>query len=978
MLHVPQVSEKFQSLPVIPTSRSRNSTSRLNLFHSFAKQFHSGPASSKEPLSNNFDVTIRNVQGTWEEISSTLFHTLESTYSISEELESFCEENKRFVEQLHAGTTWIELKKKEKEGFISRKELEDWDAFRQRAKGAIEIAVSQVMRNMGFSTPVIWKAIGTNDPNSDIDNVAREATFDEQENLVVSDKKDEKAVTTAKIIFDALWRHVFGGLSGDQVDLETYQTQGGERDIYEKLLSIAPDFLPQYAEVGFLATHTQIYRYFSQEEWETYTQTVLDTLSKDKKTRKSLQKTFQRIASFVQNTDTDIRTEVLVCREAERLSESLSLPIQKVFRQAQEYVAGLRNLDLSIVDPESTEYKEASFSYKISRVFKIGERMASIDEKLKLAEEKLSHTKTAILRKRIQHKIGELLVEQALNGYIRECFFPEGYLAPGSYNSVCKRGGGQAEAREKERVLRDVRNQSQEVSIPITAPRLGDPSRTYELFESILENVGMYKHKLQAYDCPEEQAFKASKYSERITDACLQMFEREIENILDKTNSLSRELLCRSLYSSLKKEKRDPLEKEFHSNVIEQVKSGKSLSRRDIRVLTNFYYRHFFSLESERKLIALTVEMNTQAKELLVGMRGKRIALEDFGNRINRELSHELQDNEEIGDLLIEEIDSWFPKKGKFLGEKDKNILSELLISTMRQYPGVDKESIPDFVESQILGDAETVGDLRRNIRIALPSFDLDEAWKEARSLYMRLSEASPFYDDVQYDEILPENLIGFFTSKMVKGNFMAYTVEDGDQDKLPLMRPLRRKSFALLQALFGMRIRDEEVANAIQEAFTDISKRHIHRISTAMLSKHNIMSSPSEKDTVFTRVRRSMSVGNMGWLRRSFSYSNSRVFPTTSPRYSQRRSGMHGAQMIKENTGMIFENLMKIASGITPFAFNHGLYPKPHAGNLGPYEHFHALTDNHNSSARRSVGSVFSKAMHDRQSSSLRRGLSL
>lgn len=376
------------------------------------------------------------------------------------DLEAFLANNQAFVGVLKSGTSWIELKEK-----LTDEEMLKWDAFRHKAKDLIEESVGKVASELGFPE-LKWAALGTPGWRSDIDNIVMTKN---------PNTRDEVAHAFGKVLFDTLWYATFDGMSGVQVDLETYTSQIGNREIYSKLKT--KQAKEHYATIGMMGVHIQIYRCLGKERWNTYKEMMYKKLESE-------------------------------------LGEGVKERFVRIFEEVESFEKMVND---GISERNTGNDKLAKFAYKTSKILLISEAIDTCEKGIaKLQNElgKIPVQQTAI-RESLMQSIEFLEVDIALYGLMRESFMDEGYISAGAFLHICKRGGGQAEARRWEKITREMHVEGIGAQV---IQRSSQGSSPEELVESCLENMGMAVQK-----CVSSGTLKAAKYAERQAEAALKL-----------------------------------------------------------------------------------------------------------------------------------------------------------------------------------------------------------------------------------------------------------------------------------------------------------------------------------------------------------------------------------------------------------------------------------------------------------------------
>lgn len=459
----------------------------------------------KRELLGEFESAVAS-QPNFPNLSEKTLELVQSKYpALTEKIVAFQSRHNDKCSALKGGLSWSVIKKNYADGLISDQEMEQWEKFRQEAKNLIEEMVNQIVRDTGRPEPK-WVAIGTPGYASDIDNV------------IYSEPKDEYGIALGKALFDTLWLAIFKGTSGRQIDLETYTSQIGNRETLTKLES--EDQKAQYAAIGFMGAHIQNYRCLNAEQKEKYQKKFLDLVEKQLGAPK--REVYAKLFKDVEDFENHIQSEI--CKKG--------------------------NLDEKKVDVNSETYKLAKFAYKTPKILQISKRIQECENKIDALRKRGNNTK----------EIEKLEVEIAEYGLMREAFMDEGYVSQGAYLDICKRGGGQAEARQWEAVSHQLHHGT---GMGITsAPAQSSVSSPQDLVESIQENAALAVLKYEAYEDHTQGIIETSKYSDRITTAAgallKQVTSQEdkvvLEGVIAKCSVLTEDLLL------LKRQKQIPLD----------------------------------------------------------------------------------------------------------------------------------------------------------------------------------------------------------------------------------------------------------------------------------------------------------------------------------------------------------------------------------------------------------------------------------
>lgn len=475
---------------------------------------------------------------TFQEFCSKTFNFLsEEIPVLKTRIETFKTEriNQRFLEKWK-GVSWNEIKAACKQGKISEEEMNACHAFRIRAKNEIEKLIELTLAHFQYS-PIHWQMVGTPGWASDIDNSALSHQLN-----------GELSVTLGKLLFDALWFHSFGELSGVQVDLETYTAHAGERETFLQLQT--EEGKKRYAGIAFLGAHVALIRSMDQKQWQAYRKDFLESHQTQFgiETANIYASLMDDVEAFHNESEKEVLREAYLRKRSAELS-SLS-PLEA--KQCAENDFKTKSLEelkqfMGQVDLSHRDCKLARYNFKMAKLFRIGCQIDYFDKQIDLIEEKLAkHHHSRSYHPNYSSKADEEIVtnlileidlchtEIARLSILRETMQDEGYITQGAYLNVCKHQGSQIDTRTKETISKEM----SKVGYSLLRPYRQRTSKTHELLESVLENGAGHFHKMHHYaHDPIAALIESAKYSKRVIDAALPLISHS------KSSSQAQQLL---------------------------------------------------------------------------------------------------------------------------------------------------------------------------------------------------------------------------------------------------------------------------------------------------------------------------------------------------------------------------------------------------------------------------------------------------
>lgn len=423
---------------------------------------------------------------------------------------------------------------------------ESYEAFREEAYRANLTLDDAILRQMGCKDPGTNRATGTGGWASDVDTVR------------YAPEMNHEMQTVGKLLFDITWFTKFDGLSGTQIDTESYVEHSGDTlETQKKMTSDEARRGFNYLETSL--AHLQMLRacYSNPQEWEAHKRRHLMTaqsgVSPDY--HKALNKIFDDVAAFQASVEKDIKLQAI--REAGKYHVDMEPKPKEENEENIEKANRLIEIAIKeILEKDPEALKKAELTYKIPRLIKISQKMDRDQIKLNMIYEKIKKKKESLFYKlknlvttdeellALEKEAEKIELRLATRAAIRNTFFPESYWTQGAYNKTCMLNKGQIHQRENERALSIIATQRESDKkvkeggeirdfqiLPINfklKPKQKLKATVQENFSSLQENLSMHRghfvHKAEHYG-KVKALVDTSKYSMRAMEASHELLQ---------------------------------------------------------------------------------------------------------------------------------------------------------------------------------------------------------------------------------------------------------------------------------------------------------------------------------------------------------------------------------------------------------------------------------------------------------------------
>lgn len=475
------------------------------------------PSTSEKPSLSQVKRQLSSPAANFEELSKNVWKELEKSPLIQAEIKKFSDTYPGMIEIMRGPPpiSWQDLCAHHKE-LMDDKPIADgksFEQFRWAAVAFLEKVVGIATTSLGIAEkPGHWDASsGTKGYKSDIDNpYFPDGQMSEENQMLV------------KTLADTFWTHFFGGLSGTQIELESYIRHPGLTRQSGKGLE-DPKEKQNFSRLEIAMSVTEMRRAYADnpDGWKKY---KANFLNKIKDTNPPLYEAYKSIFKDVDEFEKVMHKDIMAQIEKEYGTEYAGFSDKE-----QRYA-----------------YKKAALLYRIPRLINISAQMDELTKKKEELEKNLIRLKDKLILpkneiKKIKSQIDRIEVQLASRAAIRNCLLDETYAAQATFIVICQAEGSQRTKTEKVGLARqqEVDQIRRQVS-PLARTQARLPTAG-ELIISARENLAKARAKLEhSKGDIGNTSIEISKYTERTAQNCKQALIAMIEKYDKKIKELEK------------------------------------------------------------------------------------------------------------------------------------------------------------------------------------------------------------------------------------------------------------------------------------------------------------------------------------------------------------------------------------------------------------------------------------------------------
>lgn len=488
--------------------------------------------------------TIATTRSNFQDLSNGLWSTLrQQSGAINDKIEKFQERYQEKIDIL-SKKDWKSLKKEFGDRMATDKSMHkdgvSFEEFRTEAQKFQEELTGMALKELGVP-PIKTKDGGTPGYNSDKDVT-----------ILTDPKASEVDKMLTKTLADTSYTHTFRGLSGTQIDLETYLLHPGVALKTDSVISDL-DSKRMFSRLETTMAALDMRRSFGPDEkgWKNYTNDFLTKTSHMPEFNQAMEKIFAEVESFESAMISDIKMQILAenCT-TEQLSvikeggkEAVDKAVSEILKDNPEALKNasmlykssrLMNLSADMdKDAQALAGKKQAIENLTGQLITLKNRQKNMPSGYNLGADKLQKECKAL-----QLACEKLEINIATRAAIRNSFFDESYLTQGALNKVVESEGGQFALRRDEGIMDQItRNRAvTHVSqFTVVSKKTFKEATPQEQVMSAMENFSKYTNKQEKYSHEASKAktakeadhtmqhlvIEGAKYAERVTSSCV-------------------------------------------------------------------------------------------------------------------------------------------------------------------------------------------------------------------------------------------------------------------------------------------------------------------------------------------------------------------------------------------------------------------------------------------------------------------------
>lgn len=369
---------------------------------------------------------------TFNERSQSIWKKITQNNScIKEKIDVFSKKHKEKIELIKS-KSWNQLKQELNIEMARKKDPESMEEFRELANALVNEIVSEACKDLGLPE-VGWTSCGTAGFNSDVDT----AMYSKG-----GLKLTQEEAYTIKFLRDTAHCFVFGGLSGIQLDTESYTPHPALNDT-AKLLAFS-ETQQQFTTTEYAMVLMQAKRGFQGDEkkWNEFCNRELNSIL-DPNQRETVSKILKEIENWDESMERDVLKEILKNFQHNH-SEEFPLEID------QMSLDEIKTHSNSIMQQDPFAYKRASLNCRVPLMMRIAEKTGNLESKMQGLEKKLHQSNHSsegeISNMALTLEIDKLLIEIDILSKLLNCLQDEGTFSQSEGNVTLFREKGQIDA----------------------------------------------------------------------------------------------------------------------------------------------------------------------------------------------------------------------------------------------------------------------------------------------------------------------------------------------------------------------------------------------------------------------------------------------------------------------------------------------------------------------------------------------------
>jgi len=377
---------------------------------------------------------------------------LDADNSLRNDIEKFRHDHSEKMQVLNQ-CSWKDLKTKETTGMVIPRDSDNisYEEFRILANAFIEKCCHKAAVKMGLPE-VKWTACGTPGYNSDVD-VAMEPV--ERNGIKRELTLNDSYVN--KYLRDAAHNFIFGGLSGTQLDTESYPAHGAIRKTLEKLngKEAISHFIS--SEMSMALTQTKLVTSSHQKDWNEFCFEELDGID-DSEVRSSTSAIMKGIDDWHSAMHIEILKQVII------------EDIGKVEETPQQIKVALDLTELPLIEEQANKicqgdseaYKRAAINYRRPIILRLAKTSEELTHQIAKIEKKLQTLNHVDPLSPMYHRYEALMVRFDICAKMLASLLDEGTLSQSEGLATLYSKEGQIDVSNTKRMLKDMKKLSRQ------------------------------------------------------------------------------------------------------------------------------------------------------------------------------------------------------------------------------------------------------------------------------------------------------------------------------------------------------------------------------------------------------------------------------------------------------------------------------------------------------------------------------------